>query len=187
MRSVLVAMVFVGAVSSVARADGRSPILSVGGMFGGVGDLEAGPEPTWGTRLSVGWEKPLPELPAQPGYKLRGGLVPELFVGGLVLPEAKRADGFFGAGVRAELQFAQREMGLFRVSARGAGYVAARGLVIGEDRTGLFEFALGEYFARHRTATRIGYEFDVLVNRNRNASGDNTAGMLMQIYIGGAL
>lgn len=186
MRSVLVAMVVIGASSSVAHADGRSPILSVGGMFGGVGDLDGRPEPTWGTRLSLGWENPLPELPTQPGYNVRGALVPELFVGGLVLPEAQRADGYFGVGVRAELQFAQREMGLLRVSARGAGYVAARGLVIGDERTGLFEFALGEYFARHRNATRIGYEVNVLVNRS-SASEDRTVGLLTQIYVGGAL
>lgn len=186
MRSVLVAMAVVGA-SSVAQADGRSPVLSVGGMFGSVGDLEVRPEPAWGTRISLGWENALPELPALPGYNLRGALVPELFVGGVVLPEAQRADGYFGAGVRAELQFAQREMGLFRVSARGAGYVAARGLVIGEDRTGLFEFAIGEYFARHHKATRIGYEVDMLVNRDGNASGDRTVGLFAQIFVGGAL
>lgn len=187
MRSVLVAMVVFGASSSVAHADGRSPILSVGGVLGGVGDLDEAPDTAWGTRLSVGWEKPLPEMPAKPGYNIAGALVPELFVGGLVLPEARRADGYFGVGVRAELQFAQREMGLLRVSARGAGYVAARGLVVGDDRTGLFEFAIGEYYTRHHGATRIGYEVEVLMNRNIDESGDRTVGVLTQLYVGGAL
>lgn len=179
--------------SSVAHAD-RSAVLSVGGMFGGTGDFDGGrADPAWGARLSLGFEDPLPDMPVTRGYSWDGALVPELVAGGLVLPEAQRADGYFGAGVRAELRFAQREMGLLRVSARGAGYVALRGLVVGEDRTGLFEVAIGEYFARHRNATRIGYEIDVMMQQDRTAedptgeSGARTVGLLTQIYVGGSL
>jgi hypothetical protein len=183
-------MTMLGA-SSVAHAD-RSAILSVGGMFGATGDFEGGyTEPAWGGRLSLGFDNPLPEMPATRGYKWDGAIVPELVIGGLVLPDAERADGYFGAGIRAELRFAQRDMGLLRVSARGAGYIALRGLVVGEERDGLFEFGIGEYFARHRSSTRIGYEIDVLMAPGDRPMDegrtDNTVGLLMQLYVGGAL
>ncbi len=181
-----VAMVVVLGASSVAHAD-RSTVLSVGGMFGGAGDFAGGrADPAWGTRLSLGFGSPLPEMPATRGYNWRGALVPELFAGGLVLPESERADGYFGAGIRAELQFAQREMGLLRISARGAGYIATRGLVIGEDRAGIFEFAIGEYFARHRSAARIGYEVDVMVHHDPTGEWQTVA-LVTQIYVGGSL
>ena len=127
--------------------------LSVGGMFGAAGDVDGGrADPAWGGRLRSVSRARCQRCRRPVATTGDGALVPELFVGGRVLPEAERADGYFGAGLRGELQFAQREMGLLRVSARGAGYIATRGLVIGEDRTGMFEFAIGEYFAR--TATR---------------------------------
>ena len=144
---------------SVAHAEERNTVLSVGGMAGGVGDFAApgGPDEAWGTRDPLAWERPLIEMPTSRGYKIAVRSFPSSSSVRLVLDEQQRADGYLGAGIRAELQISQREMGLMRISARGAGYVAPwhgrrrgrQGSSIGSATT-----SLGTARRRHRLRDR---------------------------------
>ncbi|HEY5945818.1 MAG TPA: hypothetical protein VIV40_10020, partial [Kofleriaceae bacterium] len=86
---------------------------------------------------------------------------------------------------RAELRMSQREMGLLRVSARGAAYLAARGIVVGDERKPYGEFTIGEYLFVGRT-TRIGVEGGLLVGRAEmtDYGMTNNVGPIVQAYIG---
>src|SRR5688572_16820183 len=109
---------------SLASAEERATTFTLGGMAGGFESArhELGADGMVGPRLTLAWEHAPLALPDAPGYTFRGALVPELFGGAFVLED--RAQMFIGAGVRAELKMAQREMGLLKVSARGAAYLA---------------------------------------------------------------
>ncbi len=153
-----------------AHAEERRTTLSLGGMVGvfersssyDTDYYYAQPEATFGPRVTLSWENAPLAYPDAPGYRFAGAIVPELVGGALV--DDERAQGFIGAGLRAELKMAQREMGLLRVSARGGIYLAARGMVIGDERKPLGEFAIGEYICIGQTG-RIGFEGGLLVGR----------------------
>jgi len=179
-------------VGSVAHADERRTTITLGGMTGGIertrqelSDVVASrAEPLVGPRISLGWEHAALELPAEPGYRFAGALVPELVAGAFI--EHDRALMFVGAGVRAEIKMAQREMGLFRLSARGAAYLAARGLVVGDERKPYGEFTIGEYLLVGRSA-RIGVEGGLLVGRADEMTVPGTGreiGGMVQAYVG---
>jgi len=87
--------------------------------------------------------------------------------------------------VRAELKMAQREQGLLKVSARGAAYLAARGMVVGDQRKGFGEFAIGDYFIVGRTG-RLGFEGSLLVGRPDEMTFDHAPkiGGLVLLYVG---
>jgi hypothetical protein len=159
--------VFVLAVSllaaSRAHANERATTLTIGGTSA-LGEPGGQTEAVLG-RATLAWEHAPLDLPARRGYAFASALVPELFVGGLLSDD--RAEGFVGAGLRAELKMAQRDMGLLRVSARAAAYVAARALVIGERRAPAFELAFGEYLLRRHGFGRIGLEIGVLFRDGR--------------------
>ena len=189
MRSVKVALLLV-LVPSLALAEERTAAVSVGAMAGGIersyhelGD----PEGVWGPRITLGFEhKPLP-YPAQRGYRFDGAIVPELFGGGFVEPE--RAHLFFGAGVRTELRIAQREMGLLEVSARGAVYLAIRGMVLGDERKAFAEFGLGQYWV-FSNGMRLGFEASLIAGRDDEVMDvdgihdETNAGGVVQLYVG---
>ncbi len=158
------------AFATSAHAEERRTTIAVGGMLGVFERSTsyepdyyyAQPEATFGPRITLSWEDAPLAYPDAPGYRFAGAVVPELLGGALV--DDVRAQGFIGAGVRAELKMAQREMGLLRVSARGGFYLAARGMVIGDERKPLGEFSIGEYICIGQAA-RIGFEAGLLVGR----------------------
>lgn len=175
---------------SVAYADERVTTITVGGMAGAYERSYADPgyayarvDPLVGPRLTLAWETAPLEMPAERGYRFAGAIVPEL-VGGAFLDD-QRAALFVGAGLRAELRMSQREMGLLRVSARGAAYLAARGIVVGDERKPYGEFTIGEYLFVGRT-TRIGVEGGLLVGRAEmtDYGMTNNVGPIVQAYIG---
>jgi hypothetical protein len=139
-----------------------------------------------GPRITLSWEHaPLP-FPDAPGYKFAGSIVPELLAGSFV--EDVRAEGYLGVGVRAELKMAQREQGLLKISARGALYLAGRGMVTGADRDPMLEFGFGEYIGGFSKSTRVGFEFDVITRDRKNTTMDampgREVGGLFQLYVG---
>lgn len=163
-------------------------VVTVGGQAGALGEPDAiDPQGLFGTRVTLGFENAPLAIPATRGYVLGGALVPELLAGAFVLDD--RAVGFVGAGVRLDLKMAQREMGLMRLTARGSAYFAARGMIVGEERTPVLEFGFGQFFARLSSWTRIGYEVDILASRQPTYDGMTelaTQAILFQLYIGWA-
>jgi hypothetical protein len=178
---------------SVAHAEERTTTISIAAMAGGFNRSEhvvmsgeyyvAEPEGTFGPRLTLSWEHAPLAMPETRGYRFAGAIVPELVAGAFV--DDVRAQGFIGAGLRAELRMSQREMGLLRVSARGAAYLAARGIVVGDERKPFGELAIGEYLLIGDTA-RLGFECDILMGRSDTMFDEPApnVGVLMQIYVG---
>ena len=175
---------------ALAHADERATNITIAGMLGAIEGTDTGeskfvePDPLTGPRVTLSFEHAALALPDTRGYRFDGSLVPEITAGAFV--DEERAQGFVGAGVRAELRMSQREMGLFRVSARGAFYLAGRGLVVGDDRKPYGEVALGEYFI-FGSDKRIGFEFSALFTSAPKMSefddGMRSGGMA-QIYLG---
>ena len=174
-----------------AQADDRGLVIDVGAGVG-ASDVSATASSVTTGRITLGWEHaPLP-LPATKGYAFGGALVPELVAGTLV--GSDRAAGFIGAGLRAELRMAQRNMGLLEVTARGAVYLALRGLVVGDQREPMMELGLGEYFLRHHNWTRIGFELDLITHPTTDPSAFDVTNpvnaqslaVLVQLYVGWA-
>jgi hypothetical protein len=154
------------ALAPAAAHAERQTIVNVSAGLSALGPLDApdggdGPEDV-GLQLRgiVSFEEaPLPYREPR-GYMFAGTLVPEIFVGMLAVGDERTE--MVGGGLRAELAFSQRRMGLLEVSARGGMYVAARaGLFTDPDHTRLFEGALGEYFLIGDNA-RIGFELGIM-------------------------
>ena len=165
-----------------ADADERATTVTVG-MLGQVesrDNPDMVPAGTGGPRLTLAWETAPLAYPDHRGYKVGWSLVPEL-IAGAVLQEA-RAEGMIGAGLRGELKLAQREQGLLRLSARGAFYLAGRGMVIGKDRDVLGEAVLGEYIYIG-APLRLGFEFGV-TSRKHDPMEEAHLGGMFQLYLG---
>lgn len=169
--------------ANVAHADERSMQASVGGVMQ-VGSTSAYEtmESEGGGRLALSWELPRLAMPDTPGYRLDVSLVPELHV--VAMRGEGSIEGAFGAGLRGEVRMAQREMGLFRISAGGAFYAALRGSVVGETRDPQLELVAGEYLylGRH-TRTRIGFEGGYFERRDDMADA-HVQGFVGQVYLG---
>jgi hypothetical protein len=178
-------------VAGVAHAEERTTTITVGGAIGAIDRvhqdydyISVAPEPLVGPRLSLAWEHAPLEMPAERGYRVGGAIVPEIVAGAFF--DDVRARGFIGAGLRAELKLAQREMGLLRLSARGAAYIAARGIVVGDERDVYGEFTIGEYLLVGRTG-RIGIEGGVIAGRRDQMmidAGASNVGAIVHAYIG---
>ncbi len=156
--AVIVATVCVSA--GLAAAEPRAPALSVEGGFAVHGPLE-GPEPEGAGYLgaTLAWDRPAPAYPASRGYELRGDIVPEVTLA--------RFDDRSTAllGVRFELDYAQKEMGLLRVSARGSMWIAPRfGVISGADST-VAGLDLGTSYLFGRSGWSAGYWFGLLTWR----------------------
>lgn len=167
-----------------ARAEDRAPAFHVGALAlmedNGALDIEQTElVVSRGVRLTLGWEEPPLPYPAQRGYRVGGALVPELIAGAMFLDD--RAEGLIGAGLRGELRIAQREGGWFRINAKSALYLAARGMVVGADRDVLLEGAFGDYVS-FGGALRFGFEVGV-TDRQRDGM-DDRVGMSVQLYLG---
>lgn len=178
--------------ASTAFAD-RTTTVNLGGMFGGVENLDNVDnyyaQPTMhaagGPRVVLGFENAPILMPPTPGYNVEVAFVPELAAGAVLGEE--RGDLFVGVGARGELQLAQREKGLFKLSARMAFYLAARALVIGKDQDTAGEFVLGEYFYVGRGRTRIGGEISVLAREAPMSFSETQMAVFASAYVGWAM
>ncbi len=196
------ALVLVLLACSVAHAEERTTTVTLGGMAGlfeQSHDHASGADVTWyaddayapvetlfGPRVTLAWEHAPLAIPAVPGVVFDGRLVPELFAGGFI--DDTSAQLLVGAGVRAELAMAQREMGLLRLSARGAVYLAARGMVIGDKRDAVGELAIGDYLYIGKS-TRLGVEGGLLFARSTpmtDPERSTSLGGIIQFYVGWA-
>jgi hypothetical protein len=186
MRSLLCAALLY--TTTTAFAEDRSMVVNIGGTAGALersSDVMEGQpaDSLVGPRLTLAWEHAPLTLPATPGFNVEGVHVPDLTAGSFV--NDQRADVFVRVGLRAELKMAQREQGLLKVSARGGMYIAGRGLIVGEKREPMLEFAIGEYLTRMSTWTRAGFEFAVVtVRRDTLEQRDWGVGGVFQFFIG---
>lgn len=152
-----------------APARSRAPTIGVLAGFAlvdlGEADPYSGGEPRALGFLgaSLAWDTPPPAYPAAPGYAVKGDVVPEIQLmqlgdGGLVL-----------GGVRVELDIAQKEQGLLRLSARSSIWVAARAGVgdLAEGLIGAVELGSTIYAG---SAWRFGYAVGALMWREDEAA-----------------
>jgi hypothetical protein len=181
------ALALLAALSGGARADERHTTVSLGIVVGAHtadpvvvdGPAEPRADGFGGPRLTLGWEHaPLP-YPAQPGYAVDVGLVPEI-VAGAYLSEEK-GEAMLGVGLRGELRVSQKQQGLLRVSIRAAFYVTGRALVVGDQRDILGELVFGEYILFGRGG-RFGFEVGGVARRE--AMDESHAGITGQLYLG---
>jgi hypothetical protein len=170
--------------SGTARADDRAASITVGGL----GMLEEGPDAeeffstAGGMRLTLAWENaPLP-YPDRRGYNTGVALVPELIAGALMHDDGSEV--LIGAGLRGEFKISQREGGLLRVNGKGAIYLAARGMVVGEDRDVIAEGVLGYYFYLG-SPLRFGFEVG-FTKRHSDAMEIDPVGAMIGCYLGWA-
>jgi hypothetical protein len=172
-------------VPGLAHAD-RTTIVNIGAGIGVLGDVDAtAPGVMFAPRATLAWEDALLPIPAEPGtHDIGGALVPEIVVGSLF--EEDRAEGFVGVGIRAELKMSQNAMGLLKWTTRGAGYLSARGLVVGETRDVAYEFGVGQYFAKRTNFTRFGYEIQVMHRPHWQQTDSQYLGFLFSLYVGWA-
>lgn len=153
-------------LASTAHADERRTAIDVQAGLGPVFtedayyDSYAEPETATMLRARFGWETAPVPYPVAPGYAWAGKLVPELTVG--MIDHQDKGEGFVQAGVRLEVLFAQKEQGLFRVSARGGMWLAARAGVLGEYRDTMWEGAFGSYLWLGHSKMRVGWEMGLL-------------------------
>jgi hypothetical protein len=191
-RAVKLAPLLLLLAPSLAVAEERTTTVTLSAMFGALESeyyyddyYYEEPDGLGGPRLTLSWEYAPLAMPATPGYNFGVSLVPELFGGAFF--DDTRARGFIGAGLRGELKMAQREMGLLKVSARGAAYIAARGMVVGDNRNAYGEFAIGDYFIIGKTA-RLGFEGSLLVSAAERMTEwgdtDRRIGGVLQLYVG---
>lgn len=174
------------ALAGTAYADERGAAVTVGGL----GQLEVSdrvdafgdPEiETYGSvRATIGWEPPPTPYPMSRGIRAGGAVVPELVVGALL--HESTMELLLGAGVRAELRLVQREGGWLRIDSRSAIYVAARGMVVGEDRDVVLEGVFGDHFSLGDSPVRFGFELGV--TQRRSDGMEDRAGALVQVYLG---
>lgn len=106
--------------------------------------------PLGGLRLSFGLEDAPIAMPPPHAIAKDATLVPEVFSG--FLADDVHAEGYVGAGLRAEARFANGTL-----QTRMSLYAAARGLVIGDDHDGATELVIGGY-VRLPGGTRVGWE-----------------------------
>jgi hypothetical protein len=198
MRLVVAALVVL--VPTLSRADERRTFVSIGGTAGATARTDNGTtvqpdiyqpdapmssdaRPLLGPRATLSWEHAPLAMPDAPGYNVGTSLVPEILAGSFI--DDKHAEGYVGVGVRGELKLAQRDQGLFHLSARGALYLAARACAIGGNRDPFYEFGFGEYFGGIHTTTRVGFEVSFVSRRTTvDMTETHDAGGLFQLYVG---
>jgi hypothetical protein len=168
------------AAGTRAAADDRVPVIDVEGAAGFVVpeqvESSADPAPIGLARATVAWELPPLALPAERGAAWRADVGPELGIG--LIGNDRRGDGFAEAGLRVNVRFAQKDMGLLRVSARGGLWLAGRAGVVGDDHDTMIEGDLGWYIWVGHSGLRVGWELGAL--GVKNPSTDD--GVAMPLY-----
>jgi len=158
------------ALGGTAAADDRTPTLDVEGAAALViphapaADAPSQDPAAFGMfRAMLSFDEPAVEMPAQRGYAWRGSVSPEVGIG--LLDHEGQGDALAEAGLRLHLSFAQREMGLFRVSTRGGMWIAGRGGIVGQSHTPMAEVSVGWYLWLGRSL-RVGWEIGGIALRN---------------------
>lgn len=148
---------------------GRSAVTTIGltGDMRALGKtydstVNAEAKPLAGLRLTLGFEEDPLAIPDDPFVAKDFRVVPELLAG--FLSDDVRAEGYVGAGVRAEVQIANGHR-----RDRMAIYTAARGIVIGKDRDGATELVLGGYVFLPG-GERFGWEGGAMARPRPNAA-----------------
>ncbi|HEY1554110.1 MAG TPA: hypothetical protein VGF94_04710 [Kofleriaceae bacterium] len=146
-------------VSATAHAD-RSTVMALGvtgdaratgATYSAAGDSNDLAK-LGGARLTLTFEEPALPIPEPGAVATDGRLVPELVAG--FLADDVHAEGFVGAGLRAEFDMASHRRAWPMLT---GVYVAGRGLVIGAHQDPGAEFVLGEYLALAH-GRRFGWE-----------------------------
>ncbi|HTR50436.1 MAG TPA: hypothetical protein VMJ10_06980 [Kofleriaceae bacterium] len=133
-----------------------------------------------GARLTLTFESDPLAIPPPGGLAADTRLVPELFTG--FLADDVHAEGFVGAGLRAEAQLASHRHAR---AMRTGMYVAGRGLVIGGHQDAAAEFVLGEYLDLAR-GRRFGWEGGAMMRPRSDQSTDRSHELdtIVTIYYG---
>jgi hypothetical protein len=174
------------AAASPARAD-RSTVWSLGATLDeralGTSFSDAGTEPAralGGARLTLAFEDAPLAMPPPGLYEAGVRFVPELLAG--FLADDTRAEGYVGAGLRAEIDLASNR---HLANMHTGIYLAARGIAIGKQQDGAAEFAMGEYLSHGPDLRRFGWEGSVLVRPHPSGQADGTRELdaLMSLYV----
>jgi hypothetical protein len=196
----LVAVVLFG--SNLAHAEDRSAVVTIGGAFGGASSVSSMTTPGYyspdnaapdggmsgpggglgAARVTLGWEKPLPEFGLDGKSNFSGSFVPELNVGSLF--ESDRAEGFLGLGLRAELRAAHNRIAPFNLTYKVGGYLVGRALVLGKSQDATYEFGIGEWFARFRGFSRAGFELTIMSRPHYMDTDETQIIGLFSLYAG---
>jgi len=180
------AAVVIAAAAAPAHADRSTHVLvGITGTARGTGasfDEAAHAEARFlgGARLTLSFDD-APLVAPPPGHlRFDTRLAPELLAG--FLTDDQRADGFVGAGLRAELWMASAS---HRFRMRTAAYAAARAIAIGDHHDGAAELVIGEYLI-FAGGSRFGWEGGAVIRRrNEVAAGEaRELDALVTIYIG---
>jgi len=172
-------------IASPAAAD-RCAVWSVGPSAAGratgasLGEASSSEQLTWlgGLRLGVAFEDAPPAMPIPGHVAIDARLVPELVTGFLV--DRAHAEGYVGAGLRAELQLAAQKT----VALRTAVYVAARAIAIGGRRDSGVELVFGEYVAGSAGRTRFGWEGGAMIRpRAQDDAGSRELDAVVSLYL----
>ncbi len=192
-----------------AAENNRVFVIAAGADAGFVSTSESHQsDPGIGYFGQLSWEPRPPEYTnAERGYLWRFGFVPDVGVSGTWLENGRLRS--VTAGLRAQLAFSQKRMGLMQVSARGSLWLSARmGLArhqeddYGRDvgfypvaetsttsywrprGTGkLYDFAFGAAFLLGRTGARIEYEIGGFV-MDEDVFGTTMGGMRARLGLG---
>ncbi len=175
------------ALTATAAAD-RAPVISIGGVIAArsYANQQSDPEAVGGGRLTLAFEDAPIAIPAGP-FAHSERLVPELVAG--FLSNDTRAEGFVGAGVRAEIQLARNASGPIPFRSRMSIYTAARAKIIGKHQDPGGELVIGEYILLGRGSTRFGWEGGLGLRRVDDGASARSPQLeaLLDIYIGWAL
>jgi hypothetical protein len=185
----LCAAVLVLVLPTLAHADERHTVVSIGGALGAMG-VDGGPDhadsgqPIGSIRATLAFEREPPSFGDVGKSKFSGSFVPELVAGGFL--EDDRAEGFVGVGLRAEVRAAHNQLAPFGWTYKVAGYLSARAVVLGGTQDHAYEFGLGEYFVRRSGFTRAGFELSVLLRPDYMSSDQVSAAGLFSLFAGWA-
>jgi hypothetical protein len=178
MRAVPLALVL---ATGTAHAD-RVPVITLGATldlrFAGktwdIAETKQQPDAFGGGEVMLAFEER--PLPLTPMGKVAGEcrLVPELIAGALT--GDRYAEGYVGAGVRAELHVAGPK-------ANAGFYIGGRGLVIGANRNSAAEFVVGDYIMAGPKMMRFGVEGGAMI-RPEDRDGNHDLDVTMRLYAG---
>lgn len=182
LRAAAIAIVLLAATS--ARAE-RATVLALGAAMDATSDVNKTNREAHlngGVRAMLTFEEPSLALPPAGLLETATHLVPELFAG--FISDDARAEGFLGAGLRAELQLARHGTDGFHM--RSAFYLAARAKIIGKHQAGGAEFVFGEHILLGSGHTRLGFEggLGIVKRPDKTAEQSPQLEALLTIYVG---
>lgn len=180
------AAIVIVALTASAHAE-RAPVITVGATMAVTSSAHStrdDSELVYGARLTLAFEDAPIAVPPPTMWDSSARLVPELIAG--FLSNDVRAEGFAGAGVRAEIQLARNAVQPWRYQRRIALYAAARAKIVGKHQDPGAEFVIGEYILLGHHATRFGWEGGLGVVERPERAPDRATQLegLLTIYLG---